>query len=150
VGYPFTLACETTSRLFLKNFWRVVSQAFLGRLTTGVGEGSDHAKEAILGALDALNRAGAGTRRLEANLGPPFSGYSMLAPKKMSDFSRQPSEGEQPALVFYHFNPPTNHPPRVSSSSTPTARSYMAFASSCELPTAVSPVLPNSPKALIM
>jgi hypothetical protein len=37
-GYPFTLACEATSRLFLKNFWRVVSQAFLGRLTTGVEE----------------------------------------------------------------------------------------------------------------
>ena len=40
--------------------------------------------------------------------------------------------------------------PRVSSSSTATARSYMAFASSCELPTAVIPVLPSSPKALIM
>ena len=37
--------------------------------------------------------------------------------------------------------------PRVSSSKTAIARSYVAFASSCELLTAVRPVLPSSPKA---
>jgi len=40
--------------------------------------------------------------------------------------------------------------PRVSSSRTAIARSYKAFASSWELPTAVRPVLPSSPRALIM
>jgi len=40
--------------------------------------------------------------------------------------------------------------PRVSSSRTAIARSYRAFASSWELPTAVRPVLPSSPRALIM
>lgn len=39
---------------------------------------------------------------------------------------------------------------RVSSSRTAIARSYKAFASSWELPTAVRPVLPSSPRALIM
>jgi hypothetical protein len=61
-----------------------------------------------------------------------------------------------PASTLQPFNALTLQPrnaspaPRVSSSRTATARSYRALASSRELPTAVRPVLPNSPRALIM
>src|SRR5882757_7526420 len=49
---------------------------------------------------------------------------------------------------LYRSNDSTNQTFRVSSSRTAIARSYKAFASSCELPTAVIPVLPSSPRAL--